>query len=391
MPHEFVIGVFEPGDDDLGDFILDIWLPFARDDALWVDNRAPVVGTRPDIECWTHRGTVLAPLAPFVFFRTEDRHLMIFTGDGVDTGEEIFDQPGNPANAPVNASFDIPSSGTLSNEMKCCFINSAVGPYQAYWLFCDTTGGYIYCVLKVSAREYRHFHVGKLVQVDGGTDLDSESFFITSHFWGAQDPEALNIPITTVPDDLEHDVYHKNHRPAFSNTPYTDGSFGLPVVNTVPGMRIYMPNLSTHTYDWYHPASGNTLATNQGNAAKPIGTINTSLEIGLAVTNYYDNGLGTILFSCDRNFTANANVLVPIYVGVNFDFQTATRTGIVAQVPDVFRINMRDYSPEESITVGSDTYKVFPVINSDSGNTLDGEGYSGYEGLAYRVETGPVV
>ena len=96
------------GDDDFGDFMLDVWLPFARDDAKWVDNRAPVVGTRPEIEVWTHRGTVGVPTAPYVFYRTTDRHLYIFTGTGVNLGGELYDQPGNPANAPVSAAFDFP-------------------------------------------------------------------------------------------------------------------------------------------------------------------------------------------------------------------------------------------------------------------------------------------
>lgn len=390
MPHEFVVGTFEPGDDDMADFILDRWLPFARDDCNWVDNRAPAVGTRPDIECWTHRGTTGAPEAPYVFFRTEDRHLLIFTGDGVDTGEEIYDQPGNPANAPPDVSFTIPASGNIGQDMKCQMLNSAVGPYEGYWLFSDTSGSYIHCVLKVSSREYRHFHVGKLQQIDGGVDLDSESFYVTGHFWNALDPEALNIPGTPAAD-TEHDPYDSDHRVPFANNFYQDGSFGTAYVNTVPATRLYMPNLSTHTYDWYHPYSGDALVTSEGNAAKSVGTINTSIEIGQAQSNYYHQGLGSILFCCDANFTANSNILVPIQFAVNFDFSSDIRAGVVAQVPDVFRVNMRDYAPEEEITVGSETYKVFPVINKDSVATVAGEGYSGWEGLAYRVETGAVV
>ena len=389
MPHDFVVGAFEPGDEDMGDFILDRWLPFARDDCNWVDNRAPAVGTLPNIECWTHRGTVGTPASPYVFFRTHDRHLHIFTGTGVDTGEEIYDQPGNPANAPRDASFTVPSSGGIGQEMRCCFVNSAVGPYTGYWLFSDTTGEYIYCVIRVNDRQYRHFHVGRLRQIDGGPDLDASSFFITSHFWGGLDPEGLVGMDTTA--DEEHAPYHRDHRLPFRGNRYTDGAFNFYEINTLPGFRAYIPNLSTHTYDWYHMAEGDDLTGNEGNATKTVGTIGTPTTIGIGSTNFYDNGLGSILFNCDRNFTANANILVPIYVGVNFDFQSQNRLGVVAQVPDVFRINMRDYSPEQEITVGGETYKVFPMINMDSVNTVDGEGYSGWEGLAYRVETGAVV
>lgn len=401
MPHEFVIGAFEPGDDDMGDFILDRWLPFARDDCNWVDNRAPSPGTRPDIECWTHRGTTGSPLAPFVFLRTEDRHMMIFTGNGVNLGQEIYDQPGNPANAPKDASFTIPTSGGVGNDMRCGMINSAVGPYQGYWLFCDTAGSYIHCVLKVGAREYRHFHIGKLQQVDGGPDLDSESFYVTSHFWDQLDPEGLSYPDAVIETDGEHSPYRESHMVAFRNgTGFNDtGAFGGAMPNTITPARFYMPNLSTHVYDWYFPQAGDGLEiagspakkTTTGGGPLAVGDVNTTMDIGLCTTNYYDSGMGAVLFACDRNFTANSNTLVPIYVGVNFDFSGDVRLGVVAQVPDVFRVNMRDYQAEETISVGGVDYKVFPMINKDSASVVAGEGYSGWEGLAYRVETGAVV
>ncbi len=128
-----------------------------------------------------------------------------------------------------------------------------------------------------------------------------------------------------------------------------------------------------------------------GGVTNTVGDVMLRSRIGVAQTNMYDAGLGSILWACDRNFTANANVLVPIYVGCMFDFQSDTRLGVVAQVPDIFRVNMRDFSPEQTITVQGEDYKIFPVVNNDANNTIDGEGYSGFEGLAYRVETGPVV
>jgi hypothetical protein len=389
MPHEFFVGAFEPGDDDLGDFMLDIWLPFARDDAKWVDNRAPVVGTRPNIEVWTHRGTTIAPESPFVFFHTSDRHLHIFTGTGVDLGEESYDQPGNPANAPRDASFTVPSSGVIGNTMRCCFINSAVGPYQGYWLFSDTTGEYIHCVLKVNSRQYRHFSVGRLRQLDGGPDLAADSFYITSHFWASLDPEGLGLPLTPGANE-EHAPYDGDHRIPFRGNFFQDGSFGTTVINTIPGFRAYIPGYDGHAYDWYQLGNGAYLTGLEGNATKAVGTINTSVTIGMAQSNYYDHGLGAVLFSCDRNFSANSNPLIPVYIGINRTFLGATRLGPVATVPDVYRVNMRDFAPEETISIQGNDYKVFPVINKDAVNVLAGEGYSGYEGLAYRVETGVV-
>jgi len=493
MPHEFVVGAFEPGDDDVADFMLDRWLPFAVNECNWVANRAPAPGVRPNVEVWTHRGTVGTPETPFYFAHTSAQHMHIFTGDDVDLTQEIYDQPNNPANAPRDASFTVPASGNIGNTMRCMFINSMAGPYQGYWLFSDTTGEYIHCVVKVSARQYRHFHIGRLKQVDGGPDLDPSSFYVTSHFWNELDPGPLNYPVNAS-NLSEHSPYINQHMVPFRNYAGTNqnGSFGTGMPNTLPPARYYIPGLfpiqinaaavtnggtghavndiitvsltdgvyagtgtpatlrvtaetggvidtvsietvgnydrqtgsgdfipvtgidqasTTGTgvgatfsltfegYKFFSAAPNDELQaesapaqkSGDGGATNSVGDVMLRSRLGSCQTNFYDAGLGAILFAADRNFTANANVLVPIYIGVQFDFQSDTRLGIVAQVPDVFRVNMRDYAPEQTITVQGNDYKVFPMINKDSNNTVAGEGYSGYEGIAYRVETGPVV
>jgi len=493
MPHEFVVGAFEPGDDDMGDFMIDRWLPFARDICNWVANRAPVVGTLPEIEVWTHRGTVGSPVSPYFFAHTLANSLQLFTGDGVDLTQEIYDQPNNPANAPANTSFTIPTSGSVGPSQRNLLLNSVLGPYQGYWLFSDTTGEYIHCVLKVNSRQYRHFHIGRLRQIDGGNDLNPESFYVTGHFWSSLDPDPLNYPIGAGANE-ELNPYANAHRLPFRNQAGTqaNGAFGGPMPNTVPPCWFYMPDLypiqvsvaavnaggtghavndkitvaltdgvhagagtpavlnvdseaggvitavSVFTAGDYdvQPGDGNTnpvvgiaqqsttgtgvgavfnltfigykyfipvgqpelqvtsspaQKSSDGGVTTAVGDRMIRSRIGCAQTNFYDANMGTVLFACDRNFTANANVLVPIYVSAAFPFQSDTRQGIVAQVPDVFRINMRDYAPEQTITVQGADYKVFPMINNDSNNTVAGEGYSGFEGLAYRVETGAVV
>lgn len=493
MPFATANFPFEPGDDDMADFMLDIWLPFARDTCNWVANQAPVVGTLPEIEVWTHRGTVLVPESPYFFVHTKADSLQIFTGDGVDLTQEIYDQPNNPANAPLNTSFDFPTGGSMGPSSRMMAINSAPGPYSGYWLFSDTTGEYVHCVLKVNSRQYRHFHIGRLKQVDGGIDIDPESFYVDGHFWSSLDPNPVNYPISAQANE-ELSPYFTGHHAGFRNVTGTNpnGAFGASMPNTVPPCRFYIPGLfpievsaaainaggtghavndkiTVALTDGVHAGSGTAAVLNvdsevggvitgvsvftpgdydvqpgDGNTNPVVGILQASTtgtgidasfnltfigykffgpaaqaelqltsspaqkssdggvttavgdvmirsRIGTAQTNYYDQGMGTILWAADRNFTANANVLIPIYVMCAFDFQSDTRLGIVAQVPDIFRVNMRDYAPEQEIVVGGETYVVFPFINNDSVNTLAGEGYSGFEGLAYRKETGPVV
>lgn len=386
MPFETQTTPFT-GDDDLGDFMLDVWLPFARDDCKWVDNRAPVVGTRPNIEVWTHRGTVGTPAAPYIFHRTTDRHLYTFTGNGVNLTEEIYDQPGNPANSPVSALFDFPKPiGTAGpvGTMRCQFSNSLLGTYQAYWLFCDTSGAYIHCVIKVNARQYRHFHVGLLQPLH--SDLDPESFYTTCHFVSSLDPEALSMTQFGAPADEEHDPYRGTHRYPFSSITF----FGAAPTLQTAACKFHMPGVNAETTsDFYIPQGiDGRLHTA---VSKFVGTVNASGYVhGRCQCNGYGDGLGVILFSADRTFSANTVPLVPIYVAPSVDFLSDDRVGVAAQVPDIFRINVKNIAAEQEITVGSDTYVVFPMCNSASGSTLDGEGYTAFEGLAYRKETGVV-
>lgn len=407
MPFETAVTPFT-GDANVGDFMENVWLAFARDDCKWAGNQAPSPdgSGSTDVKIWTHRvsrgGSPVAelspytPEAPYVFFETREEYLAIFTGSGIDPTKASYNQPGNPANY-INHSAVVDDGGGLSyvggNNIKCAWVNDLIGTYQAYWLFSDDEGRYVHCVVKVKAREYRHFHVGLLEPLH--PDLDPESFYVTGHFW-----DSLNNRFTTRSDeadgDREHNPYATHHRLPFSLCNEGSGTSTLPQ-SQYTGSWWYIPGLNAH--DWYLPRTGEDLTTTtvEGAPEKDDGgsPVNEGEPLpsafGLCEPSGHGNSLGRALFSLDRTFTANTNSLIPIFVAAAVDFASLTRKGVVAQVPDVFRINMRDYAPEQEITVGADTYVVFPLINDDAANILDGEGYSAYEGLAYKkIDNGPV-
>ena len=82
------------GDNDLNDFMQNVWIPFARDDCKWADNQAPTTSPEGN-RYWTHRvdrgGSPIAPLSPFtpkapyIFFEVSDdgRHMAHYTGSGI--------------------------------------------------------------------------------------------------------------------------------------------------------------------------------------------------------------------------------------------------------------------------------------------------------------------
>jgi hypothetical protein len=234
-------------------------------------------------------------------------------------------------------------------------------------------------------------------------DLDPDSFYMTAHFWEQLDPTGIsgNRFQGAPPTDGEHDPYgggDGNRRPFGNWNVGNETGAGGAIRMQGGGTWIYIPNLipgSPETF-WFKCAADDEISWDVNNdlPQASLGDVNKengAINFGIAQMTGLADGLGTALFSCDQTFTSNAVPLIPMYVGVNNDFASDTRLGIVAQIPDVFRINMRDIDAEQEISIGSDTYVCFPMINKDSANVLAGEGYSGYEGFAYKkIDNGSV-
>lgn len=427
MPYETQTTPFT-GDNDIEDFMTNVYVPFARDDCKWTDNLAPVrdpVVSNPEGEvylCRQERGgspiAVTSPFTtkpPYLFLRTSDdgAHLWHFSGTGVapSTSPETpaYDQPGNPMNAPNAASYAAPTAGATIYNSRALFTNDIQGTFEKYWLFCDDEGRYLHCIIKQSSRQYRHFHVGLLTPLH--PELDPDAFYVTAHFWEQLDPTGISGTRfqNTPPTDGEHDPYGTNdvtRRPFGNWNVGNETGAGGAIRSQGGGTWIYIPNLIPHSpsglggngfLEWFKCAAQDEITwqlSSGWEVSKSIGSVNADDDdviFGIAQMTGLAQGMGTALYNCDKTFTSNAVPLIPIYVGVNNDFASDTRVGIVAQVPDVFRINMRDIAAEEEITVGSDTYVCFPMINKDSANVLSGEGYSAWEGLAYKkIDNGAV-
>ena len=414
MPFRTNTGGFEPGDDDMADFMNDIVNPFVTDSFVagglnWL-RQTPTEGNgaHPNFNFMYSRGGVGTEVAPFWMAGTTLKSLFIFTGFGsINTGQEIYDQPGNPMNYPPNASQPYNDPTTEFHSLGCQFLNTVVGPYDSYWLFGGAGAEYLHVVLKVSARQYRHFHVGMLTPFH--PDLDSESFYITSHMISNLNPDDLdgaNRFGGSNTTNTEHQPYSDFHRYPFQFRNRNNQQFsGENLRNR--GLLLYMPGIGALGYDWYHNLSiegnadsGSRNGTTSGNMStlttteKPIGDVNNASDavlFGVAQCSGYHDGLGATMFSADPTFTANSVPLIPILVGATVDFESDRRMAPVAQIPDIFRINMSSLDPEQEIAIGSDTYVVFPMVNKDSQNTLDNEGYTGFEGLAYKKITADAV
>ena len=411
MPYRDGAGWPGAGDDDAADFLVDVIEPFLTDakgsgGLGWISQNPDVGagggGTHPNYQRLFSRGTVGSEAPPYWFFQTTAKTLYTFTGSGVNTAQEPYDQPGNPMNHPPDAIFSDPPAG--QGTMRCLAQTQLIGPYDDYWLFGGPTGEYCHVVLKVSAREYRHFHIGMLTPLD--SDLHADTFYVTNHSWGWLSPDNLRMGTTNTNNtNIEHQPYSTQHLLPFRNADLNNTAFGGEIRRA--GMYVYSPLYGTENYDWWiMTGRDDGLATNStagrahntsGNppngvtaSVKNIGDVNNANDaviFGSGFVTGYDKTLGTIPYASDPIFTTDGISLIPIYVLLHSDFESALRWAPVGQVPDVYRVNMRNLDAEQEISIGSDTYTVFPMMNKDSANTLSGEGYSAYEGLAYKKIT----
>jgi hypothetical protein len=107
--------------------------------------------------------------------------------------------------------------------------------------------------------------------------------------------------------------------------------------------------------------------------------------VGVGQANGSCGVLGVLLFRTNASLLSNMKPLLPIYLGVATTIDGGTRFAPVGQIPDVYRVSMKGFSPGQVITIGGVDYAVFPQVNSDVINTAANEQYSGYEGFAYRI------
>lgn len=422
MPYRSEIGGFT-GDSNMGTFIDQIVETFLTDAKVsgglgWIsqigDLASPVrtKGADPNFEFIFSRGSVGSEAPPYWMMQTTAKSLFLYTGNGVDRTQEAFDQPGNPVNEP-NADPPTDPTSTIY-ENRCMGVNTAVGPYDGYWVFGGPTGEYCHVVLKVNSREYRHFHIGMLTPLDPA--LDADTFYMTGHRWGFLSPDDLRFSSNSANGGNDEHKPYDEHILPFKNCNPENTSVGKDGRSV--GMMIYSPNYGTEGYDWWlmtgspeqsAPSGGgggvsvygqwqNTTQPASVRSVQPmtksLGDVNTNLEsptgqlrFGTGFVGGHGDALGAIPFACDPTFTTDGVALMPILVGLHSDFESALRWGVVGVVPDVFRVNMKTLDPEQEIVIGSDTYTVFPMINKDANNTISGEGYSGYEGLAYKKIT----
>lgn len=334
---------------DADDFIFSKWGPFASDQGF-VANQAPSVGTAPNREYWTWQGTVGSPVAPFIFLDTATDSIQAYTGHtSVDTSgdEELFDQPNNPNNGPL---------GPVN-------INVAGGPWSSHYLFANVAGDYIHAVAQVSARRWRHLLCGVI------PDANKYGAWVGGTYQFGTD-------WSQVTSDIDN-PYSTNHAGL--------GCMGDRIESERPQRQgcLHCEGLVTDV-DWFlnttRPIGNPTINPFTGG-----GGVNPQTAMGVMLASGVGISFGGALKRLGASLISRNTVLVPVTIFAKSNFAGNVGFAALGTLPDVFFVNMRDFAPGEAITVGSDTFRVFPIVNSNTVETQADEEYSGYEGLAYKV------
>lgn len=226
----------------------------------------------------------------------------------------------NAANAPSA------QPGT-SSGVGC---NCGVGPYTAYHFFSTSgTAAYLHFAIEKSTNLFAHINAGGLNTVGGAPT----SIYLQMTYWNYSSAYASYPDTTQVTN-----VY-----PWTSNA-WNGGVVGL----TVDG-----------TFRWFTPG-----AASPGRIILPF---QYTLLSSMAKSPNTFNGL-PIFF--------NAQVFAERSAGNIYAY--------IGDAPDIRLLNIKNNNPKDEITIGADTWKVFPFISNAPANVNNGPASSGYYGIAYR-------
>lgn len=209
--------------------------------------------------------------------------------------------------------------------------NGLSGPYAAYYLFGSAT--YCHVVVEIVTNRFAHFHIGVLEKA--GTYTGGEYQSHTYWQYGSTN--------------------YQNHINSYNTCPFSaqgyHGQLGQYYRLDVDG--------SVNNWVWHR-------------SEEP-----TSRALG-----FIGGGLVGRLVSRSPNFITAQSILVPsIVIGP----RPIGGTCVYGSVKDVRSINIKNLTPKQIITIGSDEWMIFPIIRK--GSTTIYEPSSGDTGIAYKKVT----
>ena len=301
---------------------------------------ATAAWTQDELDLTNNYGTIHKS-GVYVSFRWDDSpgtDLAIYQSLSWGAANEPHQQPNDSGNGdttiPINA------------ERRCNMLGS--GPYTSYFFFAsDTAPWYCHAVIEPAAGRSRHFGFGELIKKGDWTGGE----YCYGHFWNQ------NVSTVDVPSSASHTFCLE----AVGNSNSVAGTIhaeGLPI--------------QAGTDKW--------LVTT---AAGSYGT-DTAGEDRFGATASSRSGLFTYYLSWIALSQINSYKPMSPVLCMFINLLTAPDTIFyLGAQPDVAIVNIKNLSPADEITIGSDTWKVFPWVRKQ----FDEDGVneeSWNAGIAYK-------
>jgi len=362
------------------DFIVNKMIPFITSSNhfpvaadRWTLERTDAVATN-EVEIFISPPSN-SPNSPVVSFHTRDSCGYMFAGTSpYVAGTESYAMVGNNRSHPEEQS-GIPGWADVVNDRHHCSWTNLwpTTGLLAHWLFAPDDGHYCLAIIQMSTRRFRHIFFGEYTKFQaamGGGEFFGALYWSASH---SDEPYRNNRqhggPLTACGSSLGNGL----QTGAFRAEGLRTGATIAPDAEWYNNCGIFNPQDGIT-----RPTSQNSPPWDlQNNAAEDVGRgwINAQSRSGPG---------NSLLFQIQQSLISNIKPLLPITVWASGFAEGQDRWMPAGQIDDVFRIHLLGFTPAQDLVVGSDTYSLFPFINSDQVNTLSGDEYSGFEGLAIR-------
>jgi len=338
----------------------------------WILERTDAVATN-EVEIFISPPTNVTD-APAIAWHTRDSASYMFAGTSYVAGTEAYALPGNTRQHPQDSGGS-PDWANVTNDRHLCSWTN-IWPTTgllAHWLFAPPDGSYCIAIIQLETRRFRNITFGVYDKFSAA--MAGGAFFGAQHWnqGGAEIDDPFNAS--------------RIHSGVYVAARTSLGSSRQCAAFRAEGLRTggSQPNAEWFLNDgFFNPQ---TISRPTGVGSPPWDTQNNAaLDVGKG----WMNALGTtgpgssFLYHVQQSLISNIKPLLPITVWAQGFAEGQNRFMPVGQLPDVFRVHGQGFTPAQDLVVGSDTYSLFPIINSDQVNTLSNEEYSAFDTLAIR-------
>tara|TARA_R110000851_G_scaffold268071_2_gene420698 strand:+ start:28340 stop:29362 length:1023 start_codon:yes stop_codon:yes gene_type:complete len=277
----------------------------------------------------------------------------IGTGDSVSvhhaTGSASALTAPGAHTADSGSGYNVGTAGSSANFLsERCVSQMGNGPFPSYYFFADDTSpkDYIYCVVETVTGTFRHFGMGTLNKF-GDNWVGGE--FVFGHFQDQNLSAANTDPNTqTLIDGL-------------GTTSERVRGATIRIASGLPDQSPAVWGVATQL------ASTSMLTDTAGNVRR---TINSGYRSGLAAQTY-GNAIGQ----------GSQGYIAGYPIEVFYRNPTLARVYLLGHMDDVRAVNNRNFEPAESVVIGSETWRIFPVSLKSTASVAS---RSNYSGIMYR-------